>query len=145
MFKKLYQFTLVAILLAFTIFASGCDEFCGGTSEEPVIEIAYQAGGNVTSVYAVKDGVELPPIEGASGTFFNIPVDINGSSVTYNFVTTQGNHTMQIFYDPVSELQSFECGFRFSIENLRLGSTTFTGAIISGGPNSFINYLITIQ
>lgn len=143
MFKKLIQFSITATLLAIAIFASGCD-YCSGTSEEPVIEIAYQAGGNVTSVYAVKDGVNLPPIEGASGTFFNIPVDVNETSVTYNFETTQGNKSMQIFYDPSSELESSECGFRFSIENLRIGSTIFTTVTISGGSSSFSNYQITI-
>ncbi|MDH5475738.1 MAG: hypothetical protein OEX22_08625 [Cyclobacteriaceae bacterium] len=144
MLKKLNIFSSIAILIAMMIYASGCD-FCDGTSQEPLIEIIYQGGGAISSVYAVKAGESLPPITGASGSNFNIPIDVNETSVTYNFETTQGNKSMQIYYDPITNLESFECGFRFAIDNLRIGSTTFNSASITGGGDFSVDYQITIQ
>lgn len=140
--KKLFQFFLLVVAFVGILFTSGCDEFCGGSPNEPVFEILYNAGGSVNRVYAVKDGVNLPPIEGAVGTNFYLPVDLNSTSVTYNFETTQGNNSLQVFYETNSNLESFDCGFRFSIENPRIGASTFNNLSDSGGGE---NYQITIQ
>ena len=142
--KKLFQFVLLIVALTTVLATSGCDEwYCDGSAGEPVFLIVYNAGGNVNQVYAEVNGSALPPVAGAQGTQFSLPIDLNNNSVTYVFQTTQGNKKMQVFYENSSDLESFDCGFRFSIKNPIIGSSDFTNPVISGG--DFENYQITIQ
>lgn len=143
MYKKLFQAVLATTLLGGIIFTSGCEDFCGGTSVEPVFDIVYNAGGTVLKVYAVKNGNNLAPVEFAVGTNFELPIDLNATSVSYTFETSQGTKSMQVFYEASTELVSFDCGFRFSIDDPRIGATEFNNPTISGGDRD--NYEITIQ
>ena len=91
--KKIIQISSTAILLLLVVIGTtGCDEwFCDGSNQEPQITISYQINGRtVSNVTSVKDGVNLGQIQGANGSYFNLPIDLNANTVTYSFSVNVG-------------------------------------------------------
>jgi len=150
--KKIIQISSTAILLLFILMiGSGCDEwFCDGSNQEPQITISYQINGRtVSNVTSVKDGVNLGQIQGANGSYFNLPIDLNANTVTYIFSVNVGgvfvDEKLQINYKTKSALQDLDCGFRFSINNVTIGENSWGLNATDVSTISSEEFLITIQ
>ena len=145
--KKVIQFIVTIMALVAIVGINGCDLRCERANKEPVIYVDFSQIGSATSVFAIKDGENLPPVPEAAGSYFSLPFDLNAKSVTYYFQSAAQSGEIQFFYQSTGRLDPIydDCGFLFEIEDLTFTSTDFPSSSISGSGAYYDEYQIVVQ